>query len=372
MFTILTVISIILILIYLLEFITIFSVPEKKINHSGNSTDHKPGIDGISLIIPLRNESNNIENLAQTISEFLQPALPFEIILADDFSTDNTFELLEKYCAGIPNVSIIKSHSPSGNLNGKPNALNTGISFARYEIIAVTDADMTLNKKWLQSIEFYFSNNQSLDMICGPTIVRPTNLWGTIQSLDWSYLMTIASSSFNAGNPISAIGNNMVFRKSSYFAVGGYANIPFSITEDFELFRTFLAQKMSVIFPLEADMLHITEPNKTLKAFISQRKRWIRGGMSIHARGMMTLLAGVSAQLAVIISIFTSWIILVFVLGIKITVDLKVLNTFYDRMHLKYRPIHFILFEFYYFCYSLIMPVIFLLSPKVVWKDRTY
>lgn len=372
MFTILIVCSIVLILFYLIEFIFMFSDSGETHTKNGTNLPEDTTHNGISLIVPLRNEAPNISNLVRTLLELKSPRMPFEIILVDDFSTDETYHLLKKHEQQFSNLKILKSKTPIGNLNGKPNALDTGIDAAGYDIIAVTDADMTLNSNWLISIENYFRSDPEIDMICGPTIVRPTNLWGSIQSLDWSYLMTIASYSFNAGNPISAIGNNMIFTKQSYRGVGGYEKIPFSITEDFELFRTFLSEGKHVVFPLERDMLHVTEPNKNISSFISQRKRWIRGGLSINRRGMITLLAGLAGQLALILAVVSSFIVFIFVLGIKIAVDLKVINTFYQRMNLNYRLFHFISFEFYYFCYSLFMPVIFLIRPKVVWKDRTY
>lgn len=369
MFTILIYLSLVCILFYLFEFISILS------NQNQTKTVNQPNhnFNGISLIIPLRNEERNISSLIQTLSELEKPTLPFEIILVDDFSSDHTFSVLTQSAHSLENLTILKSNPPKGNLLGKANALHSAILISKYEIIAVTDADMSLNTKWLCSIENYFTKNSPFpDMVCGPTIVRPSSLWGTIQSLDWSFIMTVASLSFNAGNPLSAIGNNMIFRKSVYFEIGGYTEIPFTITEDFALFQRFISKGKHVLFPLEKSMLHITEPNKTILEFILQRKRWIKGGMSIPLRGKITLFAGIAGQLAILFALISSWVVFLFVVGIKITVDVKILTIFYEKMEKKFYPFYFILFEMFYFCSTLILPIIYLINPKVTWRERNF
>ncbi len=357
------------ILIYLLENLKILSGLKKKNNAEKKTTKT---INGISVIIPLRNEEKNCASLVETINNLNRPDCPYEIILVDDFSTDLTFSALDKLIVGNPFFILIKSDPPSGKLLGKPNALNTGITTSKFEIIALTDADMSLNPNWLVEIENLMIADSQLAMVCGPTTVKKFDLWSSIQSTDWSYLMTVASGSFNSGNPMSAIGNNMIFRKSAYEKIGGYSKLDFSITEDFELFQSFIKNGLKVIFPLNKNLLHETLPNPDLKTFLSQRKRWIKGGLKIHLRGFITLSAGFLGQLAILLSLFSSWQLFSTVILLKSGLDFLMISVFYSTMKLKLNPFHFVLFEFYYFCYSFVLPFIFLFQPKVVWKNRSY
>lgn len=369
MSSILNLTVIVFILVYLLENLKILSGLRKKKQEVKNPNRT---VDGISVIIPLRNEEKNCSSLIKTVTELVKPDCPFEIILVDDFSTDGTYKLLEKLTEGNPFFILKKSDMPSGKLLGKPNALNTGINNSVYGIIALTDADMRLNPNWLVEIEILMNSDPELSMICGPTTVRKFDLWSSIQSADWSYLMTVASGSFNSGNPMSAIGNNMIFRKSAYEKSGGYSKLDFSITEDFELFQNFTKNGLKVIFPLNSNLLHETLPNPDLKTFLSQRKRWIKGGLKIHLRGFFTLFAGFMGQLAILLSLFVSVELFATVTLLKLGLDFLMISVFYRTMKLKLNPFHFVLFEIYYFCYSFVLPFIFLFQPKVVWKDRSY
>ncbi len=48
-----------------------------------------------------------------------------------------------------------------------------------------------------------------------------------MQSIDFIYLLFVASGTINIGMPITCIGNNMSYRKKAYDEVGGYENLPF-------------------------------------------------------------------------------------------------------------------------------------------------
>ena len=59
----------------------------------------------VSVIIPVRNEEKNIKNLLDDLREQLYNRELFEIIVVDDFSTDNTAEVVKN--ANINNLKII-------------------------------------------------------------------------------------------------------------------------------------------------------------------------------------------------------------------------------------------------------------------------
>ncbi len=75
-----------------------------------------------------------------------------------------------------------------------------------------------------------------LSMVCGYTNQKANNLYSKLFRI-WILfiLLTVGGGAINLGKPLSAIGNNMSYRKSAYLEVGGYEKIPFSVTEDFQL-----------------------------------------------------------------------------------------------------------------------------------------
>ena len=90
----------------------------------------------ISIIIPCYNESETIDGL---LSAVINAQVPYqkEIIIVDDCSTDNSFEIIDHYSKN----SAIKAFRHKQN-QGKGAALRTGISHATGDIIIIQDADL--------------------------------------------------------------------------------------------------------------------------------------------------------------------------------------------------------------------------------------
>src|SRR6187399_762992 len=63
---------------------------------SFSQTDHEPSIT-ISVIIPARNEEENIGKLLSSLEKQAYPSHLFEVIVVDDHSTDNTLTVVNSY-----------------------------------------------------------------------------------------------------------------------------------------------------------------------------------------------------------------------------------------------------------------------------------
>ncbi len=96
----------------------------------------------LSLVIPCFNEADSIAQMYEQISA-IRPELerrgPFELVLVDDGSSDDTFALLRRTFADWPDVTVLK-HERNRGLG---EALRTGFAHARGEIIVTTDSDGT-------------------------------------------------------------------------------------------------------------------------------------------------------------------------------------------------------------------------------------
>lgn len=93
--------------------------------------DFIPG--GISVVIPTYNRAHLIKESLQSVLD--QTILPLEIIVVDDFSTDNTEEVVKSLNS--PLIKYFKNQRTKG-ANG---ARNTGIMLSRGEFIAFHDSD---------------------------------------------------------------------------------------------------------------------------------------------------------------------------------------------------------------------------------------
>jgi glycosyltransferase involved in cell wall biosynthesis len=115
---------------------------------------------GLSLVIPLKNESSSIEALIQSIRN--QSYQPAEIILVDGGSTDNTVKLLKQLTMDDPRFRIIEVEQA---MPGKGR--NIGTENAIHPWIAYTDAGIKLDKYWLENLVKKAEENPGSAIIYG-------------------------------------------------------------------------------------------------------------------------------------------------------------------------------------------------------------
>ena len=93
----------------------------------------------VSIVIPLFNEDESLTELSAWIERVVNAhQLSYEIIMIDDGSTDNSWEVIEKLRTNNPNIKGIKFQRNYG----KSAALNEGFKAAQGQVIITMDADM--------------------------------------------------------------------------------------------------------------------------------------------------------------------------------------------------------------------------------------
>ncbi len=93
----------------------------------------------ISVVVPMKNEAPNVEKLYRELSAALQAhGRPYEIIIVDDGSTDDTFTLLARLQAGDPRLRVIRFRRNFGQTAG----FAAGFAHARGRYIVTMDGDL--------------------------------------------------------------------------------------------------------------------------------------------------------------------------------------------------------------------------------------
>lgn len=93
----------------------------------------------ISVVIPLLNEQNSLEELTSSVSFIINNLkLEFEIILIDDGSTDNSWRIISKICSSNKNIKAIRFLKNFG----KSQALSAGFKACNGDVVITMDADL--------------------------------------------------------------------------------------------------------------------------------------------------------------------------------------------------------------------------------------
>ncbi len=102
----------------------------------------------VSVVVPVRNEADNIAPLIAEIDAALAGRWPYEIIYVDDGSSDETAARVEELAAGRGNLRLIR-HAASC---GQSAAVRTGVRFARGAVVATLDGDGQNNPAFLPDL----------------------------------------------------------------------------------------------------------------------------------------------------------------------------------------------------------------------------
>lgn len=225
----------------------------------------------ISVIIPARNEEENIGNLLKALVEQTYPKEFFEIIVVDDHSDDNTADVVLTFS----NVKLIRL--TDDNINSyKKKAIETGIAAATGDLIVTTDADCIPAKEWLKTI-VSFKEKTSAVFIAAPVAFKnDPSLLQVFQALDFLTLQGITSASVFKNIHSMCNGANLAYEKKIFYEVNGFAGVDDIASGDDMLLMHKIWKKYpeQVHFIKSKEVIVTTKPMKTWKEFFNQRIRW--------------------------------------------------------------------------------------------------
>lgn len=324
-----------------------------------------------TVIVAARNEEDAIIRCLKGLEKLEYPENKLQIILVDDKSTDKTYELIQNFIEGKPRFLLIRSGKEHGDLKGKTNALANGLDMATGEIILTTDADCVPHPKWVKTIGSYYT--EGVGVVNGFTAqVCDSNFTG-MQHLDFMMLLSVAAGTINFQWPLSCIGNNMSYLRKAYDEVGGYENLPFSITEDSNLLLAIdRLKKYKLVYPVLKESVVMSLPCYDWKTLIRQKRRWGIGGLNSPIKGFIVMSFGFLAHLGMFISPFFFSPLTIGIILAKIFTDFLFLFGTLKRLGLVSTLKYFLAFEIYYTIYVFLLPFFVIPSQQVVWKERKF
>lgn len=225
----------------------------------------------ISVIIAARDEEENIGNLLQALQAQTYPAALVEIIVVDDHSGDATAAIVRQYA----NVRLLQLKEDSIN-SYKKKAIETGIGAATGDFIVTTDADCTPPPRWLALIAAFKEEKNAVFIAAPVSISNNSSVVQIFQSMDFMVLQGITAAAVYRKNMSMCNGANLAYERKAFFAVHGFSGIDaIASGDDMLLMHKIAKQNPGKVHYLKSkEVIVITEPVKTWKAFFNQRIRW--------------------------------------------------------------------------------------------------
>jgi cellulose synthase/poly-beta-1,6-N-acetylglucosamine synthase-like glycosyltransferase len=332
-----------------------------------------PNFPNITIWIAARNEENNILNCLQSIEKLNYPKENLQILIGNDNSKDNTKSIVQNFISDKKEFQLIDIQKVINNQRGKANVLANLYEHSIGKCFLICDADVTVNPEWVNGMIANFERDSIIGHQVGITSIKSSKMWHHFQSIDWLHALTLLKIAADLKIPLTGLGNNSAITREAYEATGGYAKIPFSITEDFALFHEVVKNGFDFKNTINLQVFNQTLPMFNLKEFLHQRKRWMVGALQCPW-WIVTLLflQALFLPILLMIGFIFSWKIAGLIWFIKwLNQTITVLPTILKLGQFQLIK-HLILYEFYANWWQLTM-IIFYYSPvKVDWKGRIY
>ena len=169
-----------------------------------------------SIIVPFRNEANNLPILLHSFSEIEYPKILFEIILVNDDSSDNFKSVIKAFRTEFPTFDLTLIDNKNLTNSPKKDALTAAIKFAKFNWVVTTDADCSVPKNWLKLFNQTIENKNAL-FIAAPVKFKYQNTFlHHFQNLNFISLLGSTIGSFGIKKPIMCNGANLCYNKSTF------------------------------------------------------------------------------------------------------------------------------------------------------------
>ena len=255
-----------------------------------------------SILIAARNEAENLPNLLCDLAAQTLSTARFEVLIADDHSTDATAALVTA-AAQETGFSLRLIRLPVTQ-TGKKAALFSALQATRAPWLVCTDADCRLGPGWLAAYATLIAEHPSANFISGPVLLTgPATFLHTLVGLEFAGLIGVGAACLARQHPTMCNGASLAYRRSAFNAVGGFADNAHIASGDDE----FLLHKIHAAFPgttfflADATAITRTAAPPTLRTLLRQRVRWAskwRHYQSTAPRRLALLVLGANVALA--------------------------------------------------------------------------
>lgn len=329
-----------------------------------------------SIVVPFRNEAENLPDVLATFSAISYPKALFEIIFVDDASEDDSVRIINAWRMEHTAFHVTILDNVRTTNAPKKDAITRAVSISKKDWIVTTDADCMVPSQWLHTLNAYI-HQKNCKMIVGAVAFRKdSGLLSHFQQMDLLSLQGATIGSFGLAEAFMCNGANLAYERLLFAELNGFnGNSNISSGDDVFLLQKAIATCPDRVSYLKAENAIVqTKPLKSWRKLFNQHVRWAsKSGayQSDFSKGLalIVFLANCCLVLSAVLSVFGKldrFFLLAFVI-VKFGIDwMLILQTNrFLKMRISSILISSIIYPF--FC---VVVALFSLNGSYSWKGR--
>ncbi len=229
-----------------------------------------------SIIVCARNEHQNLKTLLPLLFQQQHPR--FEVVVADDASSDGTGAFLRAQQRIYPQLTVVAIDERPANIQPKKHALQMAIGAARYDRLVLTDADCRpASERWLSRMVQPLRERTQVVLGYSPYLYEPgwLNRFIAYETLHTGLLYL---GSALAGRPYMGVGRNLAYRKTFFDQGQQFQKHQTVVGGDDDLWVNEHACGNNTEVALAPEALVYSVPKTSLRSYFHQKTRHLHAG----------------------------------------------------------------------------------------------
>ena len=302
---------------------------------------HRAGTDEkipVSVIICARNEAENLREFLPSILE--QNYSDFEVIVVNDCSEDDTYDVLGTFLPKYPHLRISTINKDPHFTHNKKFAQFIGIKAATNEILLFTDSDCQADSEnWIEGMTSQFINNE-IDFVLGyGGYMKKKGILNKYIRYDTFTIALQYIGMAIRGVPYMGVGRNLAFRKSLFFKKKGFGSHSNVLSGDDDLFVNSNANKSNTRIEFRKKSHTRSMPCSTFKEWVAQKKRHLTTAHFYRLRDKLLLIIEPFSRILfyltfiILVSLHPLWNPVLIIFGLRIISQIIVFSLGQRRLN---------------------------------------
>lgn len=221
----------------------------------------------VSVIVPVWNEETTVLKTIFSILKLDYPKDQLSILIVDDGSTDNTWQVIQRFSRN-KQIQLLRKEN-----GGKHTALNHALQFVETELVGCLDADSFVHPQALKRIAVRFADPNTMAVTPSVKIFEPKGILGLVQKAEYMFGIFLRKVFSHLDALYITPGPFSIFRRAVFEKIGNYRHA--HNTEDMEIAMRMQKNHMK-IDNVQNAFVYTVAPT-TLKTLYKQRLRWVYG-----------------------------------------------------------------------------------------------